>query len=384
MRFFFELRPIISTFAEKKSVDMHLERLSILNFKNLEQEEILLDKGFNCFVGDNGTCKTNIIDAIYYLSMTKSSLAMSDTQCVRHGEKFFVVEGDYTNSNGRHEKVVCTYQRGAQKIVKRNGKAYERLADHIGLIPVVIVSPADASLISDSAEERRRYINAFISQLDKSYLDSAMRYNTALANRNSYLKIGSDEEMLLIYDAQLDTPATKIYNARKDITERLRPLVAEYYKALADDHEQVELEYRSELNTAPLSELLLNSRDRDRILQYTSCGIHRDDLRFAIGGYPLRKYGSQGQQKSFLIALKLAQYKIVAEACGEKPILLLDDLFDRLDESRVARLIELVKSDDFGQVIITDCNGERMGKILHDAECSYKLFNVTYGKVENR
>ena len=360
---------------------MYLTRLSLLNFKNLAQEELELDKGFNCFVGDNGTCKTNIIDAVYYLSMCKSSLAMTDTQCVRHGEKFFVLEGDYRTDEDRHEKVVCSYQRGATKVVKRNDKIYERLADHIGLVPVVIVSPADSALISDSAEERRRYINGFISQLDKSYLDAAMRYNTALANRNSYLKIGSDEEMLRIYDAQMAPVAAKIHKARLEITELLYPLVCEYYRALSDDHEQVELEYRSELNDASLEELLLASRERDRVMGYTTCGVQRDDLRFSIGGYALRKYGSQGQQKSFLIALKLAQYRIVAQACGEKPILLLDDLFDKLDEARVSRLIELVKGDEFGQVIITDCNGERMGNILHKAECSYKLFNVTYGEV---
>ena len=360
---------------------MYLSRLSILNFKNLAQEELMLDEGFNCFVGDNGTCKTNIIDAVYFLSMCKSALAMSDTQCVRHGEKFFVLEGDYYSATNRHEKVICTYQRGSSKVVKRNGKVYDRLADHIGLVPVVIVSPADSSLISDSADERRRYLNGFISQLDKSYLDAVMRYNTTLANRNSYLKMDSNEEMLRIYDAQMAGVATQIHKSRLEITELLYPLVCEYYRALADDHERVELEYRSELNNSTLEELLLASREKDRIMGHTTCGVHRDDLRFSIGSYPLRKYGSQGQQKSFLIALKLAQYRIIAQACGEKPILLLDDLFDKLDESRVSRLIELVKGEEFGQVIITDCNGERMGNILHRAECSYKLFNVTYGEV---
>ena len=360
---------------------MYLSRLSLLNFKNLTQEELHLDKGFNCFVGDNGTCKTNIIDAVYYLSMCKSALAMTDSQCVRHGEKFFVLEGDYYTDSDRHEKVVCTYQRGAAKVVKRNDKVYERLADHIGLVPVVIVSPADSSLISDSADERRRYINGFISQLDKSYLEAAVRYNTALANRNSYLKIGSDEEMLAIYDAQLAPLAAAIHKSRLEVTELLYPLVCDYYKALSDDQERVELEYRSELNDATLEELLRASREKDRVMGFTNCGVHRDDLRFSIGGYALRKYGSQGQQKSFLIALKLAQYRIIAQACGEKPILLLDDLFDKLDESRVSRLIELVKGEEFGQVIITDCSGERMGEILEKADCSYKLFNVTYGEV---
>lgn len=358
---------------------MYLKKLSLINFKNLAQEELSFNEGINCFVGDNGTCKTNIIDAVYYLSMCKSSLAMNDNQCTRHGEDFFVLDGEYNHDEGRKEQISCTYQHKASKVVKRNGKTYERLADHIGLIPVVIVSPADSSLVSDSADERRRYLNAFLSQLDRSYIEAAMRYNSTLAMRNSYLKTASDEAMLAIYDQQLCAPAKIIHSARKDIIEEMTPLVIEYYRALSDDHEQVELTYHSELNKASLEELLIASRNHDRILGFTSSGVHRDDMRFTIGGYPLRKYGSQGQQKSFLVALKLAQYHIVAKRCGEKPILLLDDLFDRLDESRVERLISLVSGDDFGQIIITDCNGERMQKILDKAGCSYKLFNVTYG-----
>lgn len=360
---------------------MYLTKLSLINFKNLAQEELSFEKGINCFVGDNGTCKTNIVDAVYYLSMCKSSLAMSDIQCTRHGEPFFVLDGEYHHDEGRKEQITCTYQRGAQKVLKRNGKAYERLADHIGLIPVVVVSPADSSLISDSADERRRYLNAFISQLDRGYMEAAMRYNSTLAMRNSYLKTGSDEAMLAIYDQQLCAPANTIYNARKAIIEEMIPLVREYYKALSDDHEQVELSYHSELNKASLEELLLASRERDRVLSFTSCGVHRDDMSFTIGGYMLRKYGSQGQQKSFLVALKLAQYAIIARRCGEKPILLLDDLFDRLDESRVERLISLVSGEDFGQIIITDCNEERMRSILDRTNCNYKLFNVTYGTI---
>ena len=380
MHFFFVLPTIICNFAYKFN-GMYLSNLSLINFKNLAQEELSFDKGINCFVGDNGTCKTNIVDAVYYLSMCKSSLAMSDTQCTRHGESFFVLDGEYHHDEGRKEQITCTYQRGNQKVLKRNGKAYERLADHIGLIPVVVVSPADSSLISDSAEERRRYLNAFLSQLDRGYIEAAMRYNSTLAMRNSYLKMGSDEAMLAIYDQQLCAPAEIIHNARKSIIEEMTPLVIEYYRALSDDHEQVELSYRSELNSATLSDLLLSSRERDRVLGFTSYGIHRDDLNFTIGGYMLRKYGSQGQQKSFLVALKLAQYAIIAKRCGEKPILLLDDLFDRLDENRVERLISLVAGDDFGQIVITDCNGERMQGILDRAKCSYKLFNVTYGEV---
>lgn len=353
---------------------MLLEKLSLINFKNLSQAEIKLSGAINCFVGDNGAGKTNILDAIYYLSMSKSAFTMTDGQSVHHGEEFFVAEGNYRSDNGRHEQVNCSFSRKGGKVLKCNGKEYERMADHIGRFPVVMVSPRDGELITDAAEERRRYLNGFISQIDRNYLNAVMRYNAVLAERNRFLKTSSDEAMLQIYDMQLSEHATRIYEFRRDVVERMRPMVAEYYATLSDDREQVEMVYRSELAEAPMMEVLQRARERDIVNQFTSSGVHRDDVLFGIGGYPLRKYGSQGQQKSFLIALKLAQYRILAEEAGEKPILLLDDLFDKLDESRVSRLIELVKGEEFGQVVITDCNGERMGNILCKADCSYKLF----------
>lgn len=360
---------------------MYIKTLSLINFKNLAQQQIDFYQGINCFVGDNGTCKTNIVDALHYLSMCKSALGMSDSQCVRHGEESFVIDGTYYNENERREQILCTYSRGAQKIIKRNGKAYERFSDHIGFIPVVIVSPADSMLISESAEERRKYINAFISQFDHDYLAEIIRYNTALAERNKYLKIGSDEQMLQIYDMQLTASANSIFARRKEMVERLQPIVARYYKDLSGDREQVTLSYRSDLLDASLTELLVQAREKDRILGYTSVGVQRDDIRFTIGGMPLRKYGSQGQQKSFIIALKLAQYQIIAEQTGKRPILLLDDVFDKLDESRVSELISLVAGNAFGQIVITDCSHERMERLLANSGAEYKLFDVTYGKV---
>ena len=370
----------ISTF-EQKSNAMKLKKLSLINFKNLAQQEIAFSSGINCFVGDNGTCKTNIIDAIHYLSMCKSAIGMSDSQCVLHGEQAFVIDGAFENEAGRSEQIVCSYNRGSQKVIKRNGKAYERYSDHIGVVPVVIVSPADSVLISDSAEERRRYINAFISQFDRDYLAAMIRYNTALSERNSYLKIGSDEQMLLIYDMQLAASAAKIYERRKEMIERLQPLVAQYYKQLSGDRETVWLDYRSDLAEGELSELLLQSREKDCILGHTTVGIHRDDIHFTIGDVPLRKYGSQGQQKSFIIALKLAQHQIITEHTGKTPILLLDDVFDKLDESRVAELIKTVESSSFEQIVITDCSHERMERLLSKSNINYQLFDVTYGKV---
>jgi DNA replication and repair protein RecF len=360
---------------------MYLRKLTLINFKNLAQQTLALDRGINCFVGDNGTCKTNIVDAVYYLSMGRSALAMSDGQCVRHGENFFVVEGDYADRDERHEQIVCTYQRGAQKVVKRNGKQYERLSDHVGLIPVVLVSPMDAMLISDAAEERRRYINGFISQFDREYMMALIRYNATLAERNKFLKISSDEQMLQIYDAQLAASAAKIYEARSRVVAEMRPIVAEYYAAMSGDREQIDITYRSEMSERPLEELLVASREKDLVNGFTTCGVHRDDILFTIGDMPLRKYGSQGQQKSFLIALKMAQYRIIAARTGEVPILLLDDVFDKLDEGRVGELMRLVAGEEFGQIVITDCSRDRMERTLSACGGSHTIFDVTYGKV---
>ena len=331
---------------------MYLKRLSLINFKNIGQEEFPLTPGINCFVGDNGAGKTNFIDAIHYLSMCKSAFSMTDTQSVRHGEEFFLLEGSYERSDGRGEQIVCSFARRGGKTLKRNGKEYDRLSDHVGLVPVVIVSPADTALVSDAADERRRYLNGCISQLDRGYLSAVMRYNAVLSERNRYLKVGSDEDMLSIYDRQLAEHGQAIYEKRKAFAERLQPLVGEYYALLSGRREQVELTYRSELAEAPFTELLQRARQRDLANQFTTAGIHRDDLVLRIDGYPLRKYGSQGQQKSFLVALKLAQYRIVGADKGEKPILLLDDLFDKLDMGRVEQLIKLVSGRSSGRSLL--------------------------------
>lgn len=360
---------------------MRLKRLSLLNFKNLSQTDIALSEGINCFVGDNGAGKTNVLDAIYYLSMSKSAFTMTDGQSVRHGEEFFFTEGTYSTDGGGQEQVVCSFSRRTGKVLKRNGKEYDRVADHVGLFPVVIVSPRDTDLITDAAEERRRYLNGFISQLDRVYLNSIMRYNAVLTERNRFLKGSSDEAMLQIYDMQLAEHGTRVYEARQKMVERMQPMVAEYYRTLSDDREQVEIEYRSELQEMPMQDILLRARERDIVNQFTTAGVHRDDLVFRIGGYPLRKYGSQGQQKSFLIALKLAQYRLLAEATGEKPILLLDDLFDKLDMGRVEQLLTIVSHDDFGQICITDCNKVRLESILARAEKEYALFAVEGGDI---
>ena len=362
---------------------MYLKKLVLINFKNIAQAEITLSERLNCFVGDNGAGKTNVLDAVYYLSMSKSALSMTDGQSVRHGEDFFVVEGTYAGDSGSNDTVNCSFLRRSGKVLKLNGKEYDRMADHVGRFPVVMVSPQDSVLITDAAEERRRYLNAFLSQLDRDYLASLMRYNAVLAERNRFLKSSSDEQMLQIYDMQLADHAARIYERRRDIIDRMRPLVAEFYRQLSGDREQVEIEYRSELASASMGELLLASRERDIVNGFTTSGVHRDDMSLRIGGYPLRKYGSQGQQKSFLMSLKLAQYRILAEVCGERPLLLLDDLFDKLDTSRVENLLSLVAGDGFGQIFITDCNRSRLETILSRAGEKYALFMVEGGDIRS-
>lgn len=361
---------------------MYLKKLSLVNFKNIGQEELSLCPGINCLVGDNGAGKTNVVDAVHYLAMCKSSFSMTDGQCLRHGDDSFLLDGQFRSDGGKNETVVCSFSRKGGKVLKRNGKEYERLSDHVGLYPVVIVSPADSALISDAADERRRYLNAFISQFDRSYLAAVIRYNAVLGERNRLLKNMPSEEMLQIYDLQLAEHGRTIHAKRRETIERLQPVVAEFYRTLSDDREEVALQYKSELNDTPFEELLAASRQRDLVNEFTTSGIHRDDLTLKIGDYPLRKYGSQGQQKSFLIALKLAQYTILSAEKGEKPILLLDDLFDKLDAGRVEQLIRLVGRNDFGQIIITDCNPTRLRTILDKAGGAYTLFNVVNGTIK--
>ena len=359
---------------------MILDNISILNFKNIGDERLTLTSGINCFVGDNGAGKTNILDAVHYLALAKSMHTLTDRQSVRHGEESFLLDGLFISDDERREQVVCAYTSRGGKTLKRNGKEYDKLSEHVGLVPIVVVSPADTALISDSAEERRRYFNRLISQLDRQYMAALIRYTAALTERNKLLKTNPTEEILLIYDAMLSASADIIYRRRTEVVEQMRPLVAKYYAQLSEEREEVGMEYRSELSNSALEELLLASRQRDFVNEHTTCGVHRDDFTININDFPLRKYGSQGQQKSFLIALKLAEYTLLAEHTAKKPILLLDDLFDKLDMRRVAQLLRLVSGDMFGQILITDCNKHRLQRTLDEAGAKYKLFNISEGK----
>lgn len=361
---------------------MFLERISILNFKNIPEAELEFSANVNCLVGDNGTGKTNLVDAVWYLSMSKSSVGLTDGQSVRHGEDFFMLDGRYSLGGGeQREGVVCSFKRGGGKVIKRNGKEYDRVTEHIGLLPIVMVSPGDTALIHESGDERRRFLNSFLSQTDREYLQAMVRYNHLLQERNRLLKVGcvGFDEVLEVLDMQLAEVGTLVHAKRAEMIARLAPKVAEYYAILSSDREAVEVSYKSELSEAPFAELLEASQERDRVCGFTNCGIHRDDMKLEILGFPIRKYGSQGQQKSMLLALKLAQFDIIRELRGIKPILLLDDVFDKLDMARVEQLIGMVSSDRFGQIFITDSNKVRLEGILGKMTENYKLFGVSGG-----
>lgn len=363
---------------------MYLQELALLHFKNLTELHLKLSPQINCFVGDNGTGKTNLLDAIHYLSMGKSVFNLSDSQCTEHQQEGFLIDGNYLTADGHTERILCSYKKGAPKKLCRNGKEYDKLSEYIGLIPLVIVTPSDTSLINESGEERRKYVNSFISQLDRKYLSTLVRYNQLLAERNKLLKTQHSDnfmEIMEVIDLQMVRMGTEIHARRAQLTTELAPRVAHYYATLSEDREKVELQYKSELTERPFDEILRDSLLRDRVNMYTTCGIHRDDLRMTIGGYPLRKYGSQGQQKSFLTALKLAQYDIVADQHPTRPILLLDDIFDKLDTQRVEKLIGIIADARFGQIFITDCNKVRLEHILRGSACKYNLFDVTEGEI---
>ncbi|MDR0667230.1 MAG: DNA replication/repair protein RecF [Prevotellaceae bacterium] len=359
---------------------MHITHLSVTNFKNIEAAELDFSPNLNCFVGDNGEGKTNLLDAIYYLSMAKSCFGGSDSLHIRHDAPFFLLQGRYR----RHDDetvVACGIRRGEGKVLKRDNKTYDRLSDHLGFIPLVIISPADNEWINESGEERRKYLNTLLVQIDREYLHALTRYNHLLAQRNKLLKApaGAGAELLLTLDEQLASPAELIYQRRKALVAGLQPYFNTIYQSLSGNKEQASLDYRSSLDDAPFGELLRRAADRDRIMQHTTVGVHRDDITMLLDGYPLRRTGSQGQQKTFLIALKLAQYEFLKHANGRHPLLLLDDIFDKLDERRVQQLITLVAHETFGQIFLTDSNKIRLNHIVRELTQDYCIFQTRGG-----
>ena len=342
-----------------------LEKIVISDFRNIQIQELDFSPNVNCISGNNGEGKTNLLDAIYYLSMTKSAFSTSDRFNFRHGTDEFAIAGTYRMENGLSSKFALKMNSKGEKKVKRDDKQYGRVSEHVGVLPVVMVSPSDVSLVSDSGEERRRFVNAVLSQMDREYMSALQQYNRLLLQRNRMLKeMDPDRSLMEVIDMRMSALALPVYEARKRLVEDLNPIVAEYYKALSGGSETVGIVYESELSKAPLDELLAASFEKDRILKYTSAGLQRDDFAFSMNGYPIRRHGSQGQQKSFLVSLKFAQYDIMKKNYGFAPMLLLDDVFDKLDMGRISNLLQMVASNDFGQIFITDSNKVRMSSIV--------------------
>ena len=360
---------------------MYLKRLSLTNFKNYELNELDLSPGINCFVGNNGVGKTNILDAIHYLSLTKSFFYNIDSISIRHGEDYFIIQGTFVKDE-EEDKIYCAFQKGKQKLLKINGKEYQKLSDHVGRYPVVMISPADSALISEGSEERRRFLNKIISQYNAEYLESALRYGKALQQRNRLLKdfrtSGKfDNEVLTIWDAQLIKYGNFVFNERKILVNELVPVFRHYYSMISSEKENVELKYRSQLSERSFSDALQSSLNKDRLLEYTTIGIHKDDLALEMDGYSVKSIGSQGQQKSYLVALKLAKFDYIRKKAGFAPILLLDDIFDKFDAERVEQIIRLVGNGRFGQIFISDTHQSRLQEILSSHKTEYRLFRIS-------
>ena len=359
---------------------MFLESISLFNYKNFSDARFELDAKINCFVGKNGVGKTNVLDAIYHLAYGKSYFNPLSVQNIKHGEDFFVVDGEFEKS-GRTEQILCSLKKGQKKILKRNGKVYEKFSDHIGFIPLVIISPADSDLIIEGSETRRKFIDTVISQLDSSYLQQLIQYQKIISQRNALLKFFAlnhvfESDTLSIYNEQLNTLGEFIFEKRKKFLIDFIPIFNNYHREITNSAETVQLVYQSNLFEKDTLTLLEENISKDRALHYTSVGVHKDDLSFEIDNYPIKKFGSQGQQKSFLIALKLAQFDFVKKQSGEKPILLFDDIFDKLDEFRVSKIIEMVNKEEFGQLFISDTHPERTENIVKTTLQSYKIFNI--------
>lgn len=365
---------------------MHLKRLTLTNFKNYGQADLEFSPRINCIVGNNGVGKTNILDAIHYLSLTKSFFNNIDSISIHHGEDFFIISGTFIRDK-EEDTIYCAFQKQKPKVFKMNGKDYQKLSDHVGRFPVVMISPADSALVSEGSEERRKFLNKIISQYDGEYLDSVLKYNKALQQRNRLLKNFSstdsfEKDTLAIWDSQLVKYGTYVYREREALVNDLITVFRERYSMISSEKERVKLSYRSHLSQGDFNEILVNSVDRDRFLEYTSVGVHKDDLIFEMDEYSVKSLGSQGQQKTYLVALKLAKFDYIKNKSGFKPILLLDDIFDKFDSERVEQIIKLVGNHNFGQIFITDTHQERLYEILNSHKMDYKLFRINNNAVE--
>ncbi len=366
---------------------MILKRISILNYKNLEQVELNFSPKMNCFIGQNGMGKTNLLDAVYYLSFCKSSANPIDSQNIKHNQDFFVVQGSYLTDEGEPEEVYCGLKRRQKKQFKRNKKEYSKLSDHIGLIPLVMVSPADSELILGGSEERRRFMDVVISQYDREYLSALIRYNKAMAQRNTLLKaeVEPDDELMNVWEEMMASAGEVVFRKRNDFINEFIPTFQSFYSYISQDQEVVNLSYESHAMQGNLLQIIRESRQRDRIMGYSLKGIHKDDLVMQLAEYPIKREGSQGQNKTYLVALKLAQFDFLRRTgSNTTPLLLLDDIFDKLDASRVEQIVKLVSGDKFGQIFITDTNRDHLDKILRKIEGEYKVFGVEQGAIYER
>ncbi|MDR2009592.1 MAG: DNA replication and repair protein RecF [Bacteroidales bacterium] len=364
---------------------MYLKTLSLLNFKNFESLDLEMCDKVNCFIGDNGTGKTNILDSIHYLSFCKSFINLNDRQNIKHGEDFFVVQGEFEREN-ETEKIYCGLQKDKKKSFRRNNIEYPKLSEHIGLLPVVFTTPYDSNLIHLGSDIRRKFVDTIISQFDKQYLKNLIEYNKILEHRNTILRnvekgIHIDADEIAIWDMQLADKGIKIYESRKAFTEEVIDIFRKYYNFISEDKENIELEYSSQLAKGNFETLLKQSFEKDKILNYTSTGIHKDDFTFLLDGNSLKRFGSQGQQKTFVISLKFAQFDYIKNKTGISPILLLDDIFDKLDKKRVTVITKLVSDADFGQIFISDTSYTRMPNILKELDIKYKILNLSNNQV---
>ncbi|MEA1873550.1 MAG: DNA replication/repair protein RecF [Bacteroidota bacterium] len=359
---------------------MYLKDISIINFKNFEEFEAEFSPRFNCLLGNNGVGKTNLMDAVYYMSFTKSHFNAIDRHNIRHNQDLFVIQGNYLRKQD-NVKMHCGLKRYGKKQIKCNGKTYDKFSEHIGLLPLVFITPSDTDMIKLGSDLRRKYLDGVISQYDKTYLKQLLKYNRALEQRNALLKSINpnnpyDEDALLIWDERLHHSASYIYQERQKTVDALLPIFNDYYSKISGHREHLSVRYKSKLHDKPMKDLLVDSRKRDLMLQYTGVGIHRDDLDFELNGYPLKRTGSQGQEKSLIIALKLAQFEFIYKTTDVRPILLLDDIFDKLDALRIKQLVDLLSDDKYGQVFFSDTSETRLPDLLKQVEVDVRIFNI--------
>ena len=358
---------------------MYLSNLSLLNFKNISQADLELSNRVNCFLGDNGQGKTNLLDAIYHLSYTKSFFNSIDSQNVMFDESLYVIQGVVKNEQEEY-KLYCGLKKGDKKILKKNKKIYKKLADHIGFFPVVMITPYDINLILEGGETRRRFFDALIAQFDKNYLFELLHYNKLLKQRNAFLKTNTNSvDLLEVYDDQMIEKAQSIHESRKKFIDEFKPIFNKFYKDISSNKEGVGLDYQSALHENTMKELFINNRTKDQLIGHTSSGIHRDDFLFSIKNNPLKKFGSQGQQKTYLIALKLAKFEYIKLKKNVNPVLLLDDIFDKLDDHRVGYILDLIEKNNLGQTFITDTSKEKIPQILSNLNIQSNLFWIENG-----